>query len=83
MNGGDNDKTDFPHKLLLLLNDRQVLRLLRVFANNSSANKKLSKTQLLKTVLSGGFLGRTFGLLMRVGLPLMRNVVTQLANTFS
>ena len=75
MTGGDNDKTDFPHKLLLLLllNDRQVLRLLRVFANNSSANKKLS----------GGFLGRPFGLLMRVGLPLLRNVITQLANTFT
>ena len=78
MTGGDNDKTDFPQKLLLLLlllllNDRQVLRLLRVFANNSSANKKLS----------GRFLVRLLGLLMRVGLPLMRNVITQLANTFS
>ena len=66
MTGGDNDKTDFPQKLLLLLlllllNDRQVLRLIKVFANNSSAN----------------------GLLMRVGLPLMRNVITQLAKTFS
>ena len=30
----------------------------KAFANNSSANIKLSKTQLHKIVQSGGFLGR-------------------------
>ena len=39
-----NDESNVPHKSLLT--NTQVLRLSKVFANNSSANKKLSKTQL-------------------------------------
>ena len=46
--------------------------------NNSSANIKLSKTQLLKLE---GFLGRFFGLLMKVDIPLMKNVLTPLAKS--
>ena len=42
INGISNDKNNFPHKLLLT--DRLVLRLSKAFANNSSTNKKLSKT---------------------------------------
>ena len=42
--GDSDDKTNFQHKLLLT--DRQVLRLRKAFTNNSSANIKLSKTQL-------------------------------------
>ena len=38
---GDNE-TDFPHKLLLT--DRQVSNLCKSFANHSSADMKLSKT---------------------------------------
>ena len=38
---GDN-KTNFPHKLLLT--NRQVTNLRKVFANKSSADIKLSKT---------------------------------------
>ena len=49
-----NDKTTFPHKLLLT--DRHVLRLCKSFLNNSSANEKLSKTQLYKIVHSEGLL---------------------------
>ena len=41
-----NDENNFPHKLLLT--NTQVLKLREAFANNSSANKKLSKTQLHK-----------------------------------
>ena len=52
---GDNE-TDFPHKLLLT--DRQVSNLRKSFANNSSFDMKLSKTQLSKMIQSGGFLGR-------------------------
>ena len=44
MIGDSDDKTNFRHKLLLT--DRQVLWLRKAFANNSSANIKLSKTQL-------------------------------------
>ena len=43
-----------PHTLLFP--DRQVSRLRKAFADNSSANIKLSKTQLAKIVQSGGFL---------------------------
>ena len=41
-----NDENNFPHKLLLT--NTQVLKLCKAFANNSSANTKLSKTQLHK-----------------------------------
>ena len=36
----------------------KVSNLRKVFANNSSTNIKLSKTQLSKMIQSGGFLGR-------------------------
>ena len=41
-----NNETSFPHKLLLT--DRQVSSLRKTFTNNSSADIKLSKTQLSK-----------------------------------
>ena len=41
-----NDETNFPHNLLL--NDTQALKFCKAFANNSSANTKLLKTQLSK-----------------------------------
>ena len=42
MIGNSDDETNFPHKLLLT--NRQVANLRKTFANNSSANIKLSKT---------------------------------------
>ena len=48
-----NDERNFPHKLLLT--NTQVSKLCKSFANNSSANIKLSKTQLHKIVQLGGF----------------------------
>ena len=74
--GNSKDETNFPHKLIL--SDIQVARLHQAFVNNSSANIKLSKTQLLKLE---GFLGRFFGLLMKVDIPLMKNVLTPLAKS--
>ena len=54
--GNSNDETaNFPHELLLT--DRQVANLCKAFANNSSANIKLSKTQLFEIVQSEIFLG--------------------------
>ena len=41
--GNSNDETNFPH--ILLLTNTQVSRLRKAFANNLSANIKLSKTQ--------------------------------------
>ena len=45
------------------------------FANGSSANVKLSKTQLHKTGQSGESLGRLSGSLPKSGLSLMKNVL--------
>ena len=73
---GDNE-TNFPHKLLLT--NRQVLNLQKVSANTSSANIKLSKTQLSKMIQSGGFLGRLLGPLLKTGLPLISNMIKPLA----
>ena len=53
--GDSNDENSFLHKLLLT--NIQVLKLCKTFANGSSANAKLSKTQLCKIGKSGGFLG--------------------------
>ena len=41
--GDSNDKTNFPHELLLT--DRQVSSIHKAFANNSSVDIKFSKTQ--------------------------------------
>ena len=71
--GDSNDENNFPHKLLLI--NTQVSKLRKVFANNSSANIKLSKTQLHKIGQSGGFLGRLLGPLLETGLPLRKNVL--------
>ena len=62
--GGSNDQNDFPHKLLLT--NTQVSKLC-----NSSANIKLSKTQLHKIGQPGGFVSRLIGSLLKTGLPWM------------
>ena len=62
--GNSNEENNFSHKLLL--NNTQALRLHKPFANNSSANIKLSKTQFHKIELSGGFLGRLLESLIKL-----------------
>ena len=74
-----NNKTNFPHKLLLT--ERQVLSLRKSFPSHSSADIKLSKTQLSKMIQSGGFLSRLLGPLLKTGLPLIRNVIKPLAKS--
>ena len=74
-----NNETNFPHKLLLT--NRQVANLRKAFANHSSADIKLSKTQLSKMIQSGGFLGRLLGPLLKTGLPLIKNVIKPLAKS--
>ena len=69
MIGDSNDEINFPHQLLLT--NTQVSNLCKAFANNLSANIKLSKTQLSKMIQSGGFLGRLLGPLLKTGLPLI------------
>ena len=74
-----DDNTNFPHELLLT--NRQVANLRKAFANHTSADIKLSKTQLSKMIQSGGFLGRLLGPLLRTGLPLMKSVIKPLAKS--
>ena len=74
-----NNKTYFPHELLWT--DRQVLSLPKSFANHSSADIKLSKTQLSKMIQSGGFVSRLLGPLLKTGLTLRKNVIKPLAKS--
>ena len=79
MVGNSNDNTNFPHELLLT--NRQVANIRKAFANHSSTDIKLSKTQLSKMIQSGGFLGRLLGPLLKTGLPLMKSVIKPLAKS--
>ena len=80
MVGDSSDNTNFPHELLLT--NRQVANIRKAFANHSSINIKLSKTQLSKMTQSGGFLGKLLGKLagplMKVAMPLAKNVLAPL-----
>ena len=77
--GDSNGETHLPHKLLLT--NTQVSRLHKEFSNDSSANIKLSKTQLHKIGQSGGFLGRLWGPLLKARLLLMKKALTLLAKS--
>ena len=79
MVGDSNDETNFPHKLLLT--NRQVANLCKVFVNFLSTDIKLSKSQLSKTIRSEGILVRLFGPLLKTGLPLLKNVIKPLAKS--
>ena len=74
-----DDESNFPHKLILT--HRQVANLRKAFADKSSTDVKLSKTQISKMIQSGGFIGRLFGPLLKAGLPLMNNVIKPLAKS--
>ena len=69
MTVNSNFETNFPQKLLSI--NTQVLRLRKAFRNSSSANLKLSKTQLPQIGQSGGILGTLLGPLLRKSFPLM------------
>ena len=75
------NSNDFLHRLLLT--NIQVSRLRKAFVNKSSANIELSRTQLHKIGKSEGFLGRPLGLLLKIVLPLMKNVLQPLAKGVS
>ena len=74
------NETNFPHELLLT--DRRISILRKSFANNSSIDIKLSKSQLSKMIQSGGFLSRLLGPLLKTVLPLIKNVIKPLAKSF-
>ena len=74
------DGNDLPHELLLTT--RQKTKLRNAFNNNTSADIKLSKAQINKIIQSGGFLGsvlsKLVGPLMKVAVPLAKNVLAPL-----
>ena len=65
---------DLPHKLLLTT--RQKTKIRNAFNNNMSTDLKLSKAQISKIILSGGFLGlllcKLTGPSMKVAIPLAK-----------
>ena len=69
----------------MLLTDRQVANILKAFSNNLSTDVKFSKIQLLKMMQSGGFLenllSKFAGPLMKVAMPLAKNVLAPLGLT--
>ena len=73
-----DDETNLPHQLLLI--NRQVLNLRKAFADKSSNDIKLSKTQI-SVIKSRGFLGGLLSLLLKTGLPLIKNVIKLLAKS--
>ena len=79
MVGNSNDNINFPQELLLT--NRQVANIRKAFANHSSTDIKLSKTQLSKMIQSAGFLGKLLGPLLKTILPLMKSVIKPLAKS--
>ena len=74
-----NDETNFSHKSLFT--NTQVLKIRKTFPDVSSANIKLSKTQLSKMVQIEGFLRNHLGPFLKTVLPLMKNVLKPLAKS--
>ena len=77
------NKDETPHELLLTT--RQNTKLRNALNNNSATDIKLSKTQIKKIIQSGGFFGKLLsklaGPLMKVALPLAKNVLALLVLT--
>ena len=74
---------DLPHELSLTA--RQKTKLRNAFNNNKSTDLKLSRAHISKIIQSGGFLGslliKLAGPLMKVVIPLAKNVLAPLGVT--
>ena len=64
------------------LKNTQVSRIRKDFENGSSTNITFSKTQMSKMAQLGGFLGRSFGSLLKTGLLLRGNVLKASAQRY-
>ena len=77
------NKNELPHGLFLTT--RQNAKLRNAINNNLATDMKLSKAQITKLIQSGGFLGKLLsklaGPLMKVSLPLAKNVLAPLGLT--
>ena len=78
------NKDELTHELLLLT-ARQSAKLRNAININSATDIKLSKAQIKKLIQSGGFLGKLLsklaGPLMKVAMPLAKNVLAPLGLT--
>ena len=77
------NENDLPNELLLTT--RQKTKLRNAFNNNMSTDLKLSRAHTSKIIQSGGFLGsllsKLAGLLMKLAIPLAKNVLAPLGIT--
>ena len=77
------NKDELPHELLLTT--RQNTKLRNAIYNNLATDIKLSKSQIKKLIQSGGFLGKLLSKLasplMKVAMPLAKNVLSTLGLT--
>ena len=77
------NKDDLPHELFLTT--RHSTKLRNAINNNMNTDIKFSKAQLKKLIQSGGFLGKLLsklaGPLMKVAMPLAKNVLAPLGLT--
>ena len=77
------NKDEVPHELLLTT--RQNTKLRNALNNNSATDIKLSKAQIKKLIQSGVFLGKLLsklaGPLMKLAMPLAKNVLAPLGLT--
>ena len=77
------NKEDLPDELLLTT--RQNTKLRNAISSNMATDLKLSKAQIKKMIQSGGFLGKLLsklaGPLMKVAMPLAKNVLVPLGLT--
>ena len=77
------NKDELPHELLLTT--RQNTKLRNAINNNLATDIKLSEAQIKKLIQSGGFLGKSLsklvGPLMKVAMPLAKNVLASLGLT--
>ena len=75
--------SNLPYELLLITTQKTKLR--NVFEDNMSTDIKLSKTQISKIIQSGGFLSsflsKIAGPLMKVAVPLAKNILALLEIT--
>ena len=77
------DENDLPHELLLTTKQKTKLR--NALNNNMSTDLTLSKAQASKIIQPGGFLGsllsKLAGPLMKVAVPLAKNILAPLEIT--
>ena len=77
------NENDLPNELLLTT--RQKTKLRNAFNNNMSTDLKLSRAHTSKIIQSGGFLGsllsKLAGPLMKLAIPLAKNVLAPLGIT--